>query len=229
LAGGILKREGHTEEFDRFGLSKELFNREVWKTRARYATGDELDRLRAFMGRQAWMPCRLMLETGIRVGDAVKARRCDFYRSPDGSPHFRWIAEKTGKEGDSIISEQMFAFALSGDRPDNAWVFPGRGKAGHITRQAVWARIKTAAKFVSIDAAGVSPHTMRKVAAVQLRRSCGFRAAKAALQHSYDATAALYAYADAMAAPDTPITWGQIEMLAEYVAAKVLDRLDKTG
>ena len=201
----------------------------MWKTRSRYATGDELDRLRAAMGPQAWMPFLLMLDTGVRVGDAVKARRCDFYRAEDGSPHFRWIAEKTGKVGDSKICEQVFAFATSGDRPADAWVFPGRGKAGHITRQAVWARIKTATKCTRIDGAGVSPHTMRKVAAVQLRRACGFQAAKAALQHSYDATAALYAYADAMAAPDTPITWGQLEMLAEYVAAKVLERLDKTG
>lgn len=170
-----------------------------------------------------------MLETGIRVGDAVKARRGDFFRDADGVPHFRWIAEKTDKPGVTIISERLFDMATTGDRPPDAWVFPGRGKLGHITRQALWARIKTAAKVACKDTVGVCPHSMRKVAAVNLRRQKGFRAAKAALQHTWDSTAAIYAYSDAMAAPDTPITWGELDLFAEFVAEKVLDRLDKGG
>ena len=169
-----------------------------------------------------------MLETGIRVGDAVKARYRDFYRSDDGKPHFRWTAEKTGKDGDCEISEHLFGLVTAGKHRPTAYVFPGRGKTGHITRQAIWARVKRAAAFIG-SSDGISPHSMRKIAAVRLRRSQGFRAAKAALQHSHDATAAIYAYADAMRAPDTPITWGEVDLLAEFVAEKVRATLDKVA
>ena len=194
--------------------------------RARYIEGDELDRLAARVGAADWVPCRLMLETGVRVGDAVKARRGDFFRDEAGRPCFRWTAEKTGKAGICKISEHLFGLLADPGRDSGEFVFPGSGKGGHLTRQAVWARVKKAAR-VSGDACGVSPHALRKVAAVRLRRTEGFRSVKAALQHSRDATAAIYAYADAMGAPDTPLTWGDVDLLAEFVAAKVRDMLDK--
>lgn len=214
--------------FDSFGLSRISTGR-CGKLRSRYTTEDELNRLQHLLGEHAWLPFRLMLETGIRVGDAVKAKRGDLYRAEDGTPRFRWTAQKTGKAGDAIISEHLFSVLTSGRSDPETWLFPGRGKAGHITRQALWYRIKTAARFAHLDVVGVCPHSMRKVAAVNVRRQAGFRAAKNALQHTWDATAALYAYSDAMAAPDTPITWGELELFAEFVAEKVLDRLDKGG
>lgn len=169
-----------------------------------------------------------MLETGIRVGDAVKARYRDFTRDADGVPRFRWVAEKTGKPGVCEISEHLFGMVTAGKHRSGAYVFPGQGKTGHITRQAIWARVKRAAAQIGA-ADGISPHSMRKIAAVRVRRSQGFRAAKAALQHSHDATAAIYAYADSMRAPDTPITWGDLDLVAEFVAAKVRILLDKAA
>lgn len=197
--------------------------------RSRYLTEDEIGRLAARVGRDKWLPFLLMLETGVRVGDAAKARRRDFYRDAGGVPRFRWVAEKTGKAGDAEVSERVFAAATAGKGRPTAWVFPGRGKAGHITRQALWARVKHAARAGGVDDLGASPHSLRKVAAVRVRRSEGFRAAKAAMQHSRDATAAIYAFSDAMAAPDEPITWGELEIVAEFVAEKVRRGLDKAG
>lgn len=195
--------------------------------RSRYLTEEEIDRLSAKIEKIDWLPFRLMLETGIRVGDAVKARRRDFFRGDDGKPRFRWVAEKTGKQGECEISEHLFGAVVAQRKKPTAWVFSGRGKAGHITRQALWARMKAAAHRARLDDVGTSPHSFRKVAGVRVRRSAGFTAAKAALQHTHDSTAALYAYADAAACPDAPITWGEVDMIAEFVAAKVMERLDK--
>ena len=77
------------------------------------------------------------------------------------------------------------------------WLFPSPYKAGkHITRQAVWQRLKKAGKSCGVDLEGLSPHSLRKVFAVELYREKGFQAVKEALQHNYSATTEIYTFAD---------------------------------
>ena len=47
-----------------------------------------------------------------------------------------------------------------------------------------------------MDPEGVSPHTLRKVFAVELYREKGFKAVQEALQHTNGATTEIYSFAD---------------------------------
>jgi integrase len=60
----------------------------------------------------------------------------------------------------------------------------------------VWARIKKSAERSGINSEGISPHSMRKVFAVELYREKGFKAVQEALQHSNAATTEIYSFAD---------------------------------
>lgn len=136
----------------------------------------------------AWLPLGVSLETGLRVGDVVRLRRESL--KSDGI-HFR--AQKTRKVGVAKISAELRRQLPTRGK----WLFPSPYRAGeHITRQCVWARIKTAAKRANIDPQGVSPHSLRKVFAVELYREKGFRAVQEALQHSNAATTEVYSFAD---------------------------------
>lgn len=156
--------------------------------RSKYIDEDELDELRGNLDKAAWLPLWVSLETGLRVGDVVKIRRSAL--KEDGI-HFR--AQKTRKAGVAKISAELRR-NLAGR---GTWLFPSPYKSGeHITRQCVWARIKTAAKRAGIDPKGISPHSLRKVFAVEICREKGFKAAKEALQHTNGLTTEIYTYAD---------------------------------
>lgn len=156
--------------------------------KSRYLEEAELEALSAQITEEAWLPLAVALETGLRVGDVVKLRRAAL--KADGI-HYR--AQKTRKCGVAKISAELRAKLPK----RGVWLFPSPQKSGaHITRQAVWARIKKAAKRAGIELAGVSPHSCRKVFAVELFREKGFRAAQEALQHTNSLTTEIYTYAD---------------------------------
>lgn len=160
----------------------------------------------------AWLPFAVSLETGLRVGDVVALPRRAL--KADGI-HYR--AQKTGKKGVAPVSAQLRTRLrlASGD-----WLFPSPQKAGcHITRQAVWYRLKKACEIAGVNPQGISPHTMRKVFAVELYREKGFQAVKDALQHSNSATTEIYAFADwsSGANADKPLTRRDISLVVKMV------------
>ncbi len=130
----------------------------------------------------------MALETGLRVGDVVALKVSSV--QPDGV-HFK--AQKTGKSGVARISERLRrALPKKGK-----WLFPSPTKPGkHLTRQAVWSRVKTAGKRAGLNLDGLSPHSMRKVFAVEVYREKGFKAVQEALQHNNSATTEIYSFAD---------------------------------
>ena len=137
---------------------------------------------------EAFLPLLLSLETGLRVGDVVALRVSAV--KPDG---VHYTAQKTRKRGVAPISAELRKRL----NKKGKWLFPSPYKHGaHITRQAVWYRIKTAGKKAGIDLDGLSPHTMRKVFAVELYREKGFQAVQKALQHSNSATTEIYSFSD---------------------------------
>lgn len=157
--------------------------------KSKYIETTELDKLRSILAAEAWLPLWVSLETGLRIGDVVKLRRQNL--QADGL-HFK--AQKTGKNGVAKVSAELRR-ELS--RRRGKWLFPSPYKAGkHITRQCAWARIKTACKKAGIDPDGVSPHSLRKVFAVELYREKGFKAVQQALQHNSAATTEIYSFAD---------------------------------
>ena len=157
--------------------------------KSKYIDTTELKKLRSILAEEAWLPLWVSLETGIRIGDVVKLRKQNL--QADGL-HYK--AQKTGKNGVAKVSAELRK-ELAGKR--GKWLFPSPYKAGkHITRQCAWARIKAACKRAGIDPDGVSPHSLRKVFAVELYREKGFKAVQQALQHNSAATTEIYSFAD---------------------------------
>ena len=157
--------------------------------KSKYVESDELSELREASSHEAWLPFLVSLETGLRIGDVVKLRKSNL--KSDGL-HYR--AQKTRKNGVARISASL---RNQLEQRRGKWLFPSPYKAGeHITRQCAWARIKSACKRAGIDPQGISPHSLRKVFAVELYREQGFRAVQEALQHRNSATTEIYSFAD---------------------------------
>lgn len=158
--------------------------------RSRYLSADEVKRIRKALAPNEWLPLWVSLETGIRVGDVV-GLKCGALR-PDG---VHYLAQKTGKRGIAPISAELRRALPRGKGGD--WLFPSPYNATrHLTRQAVWQRIKRGAAVAEVDLEGVSPHALRKSFAVELYREKGFAAVQAALQHRNAATTEIYSFAD---------------------------------
>lgn len=156
--------------------------------KSRYVESGELEKLRSVLPAEYWLPFWVSLETGLRVGDVVKIKRKDI--KSDG---IHYVAEKTGKRGIAPISASLRK-ALAGR---GKYIFPSSRNANkHITRQAVWSRIKRGGERAGLNVEGLSPHTLRKVFAVETYREKGFRAVKEALQHSNSATTEIYSFSD---------------------------------
>lgn len=157
--------------------------------KSKYIETTELEKLRGMLTEEAWLPLWVSLETGLRIGDVVKLRKANL--QADGL-HYK--AQKTGKNGVAKVSAELRK-ELAKKR--GKWLFPSPYKAGkHITRQCAWARIKAACKRTGVEPDGVSPHSLRKVFAVELYREKGFRAVQEALQHNSAATTEIYSFAD---------------------------------
>lgn len=157
--------------------------------RSKYIDAGEVKAIRAELSEEAWLPLWVALETGLRVGDVVKLRRVNL--KADGL-HYK--AQKTRKNGVARISGQLRKILAT---RRGKWFFPSPYKAGkHITRQCVWARIKRACERGQLPPEGISPHSLRKVFAVELYREKGFRAVQEALQHANCATTEIYSFAD---------------------------------
>lgn len=156
--------------------------------KSRYIDLGDLEKVEKVMDSEAFLPLRVSLETGLRIGDVVSLTRSNL--KGDGI-HYK--AQKTGKRGIAVISSDLRK-KLKGK---GKWLFPSPYKPDkHLTRQAVWARIKSAGRRAGVNLEGLSPHTMRKVFAVELYRKKGFRAVQEALQHNNSATTEIYSFSD---------------------------------
>ena len=180
--------------------------------KSRYLSPGEVESLRSVLSYEEWLPLWVSLETGLRVGDVVALRKSNI--KPDGI-HYK--AQKTGKNGIAPISDKLYR-ALSSRR--GKWLFPSPKNINqHITRQAVWSRVKKGAKNANIDLDGASPHAMRKSFAVELYRDKGFKAVQSALQHRNGATTEIYSFADWSTGEnaDKPLTRRDMQLLVKMV------------
>ncbi len=141
--------------------------------------------------RGVWL---LMLETGVRISDALEAKNKDF----DSKGFFHYTAQKTGKKGRAKVSKNFIAEYVNRDFPDE-YVFASTnhkrlGKP--ITRQTVFLHIKRACLMCGYDDIGIAPHSARKHFAVDLFRDEGLGVTMNALQHRDASTTFLYAMSD---------------------------------
>ena len=136
---------------------------------------------------------RVSLSTGLRIGDVLSLKRSNI--SQDGV--FHTVCDKTGKPFNGKIS-QTLASELLFRSSGSEWVFPSPSprRAGlPRTRQAVWRDLKKAAKTCATTR-NISPHTARKIFAVEQFRKNGLNATKEALQHDRTETTLIYAFSD---------------------------------
>lgn len=128
------------------------------------------------------------METGMRIGDVLKLKPTDI----DKNRKIRFTASKTGKKGIAQISKELWKELVNLDStPEH--LFVGRDGKKARSRQAVYKDMKKAAKqFKALDEKQVSPHTARKVFAVEVLKEKGISAAKNALQHSSTLTTLIY-------------------------------------
>lgn len=156
-----------------------------------YLLNREVDRVLAALMPSNRLVMRVILHTGLRVGDVLNMK-------PEDLKPRRWITEqKTGKRRMVGLPEPL----LSDLRRECGafWVFPSRkNPKKHRTRQAVWADVKRAAKAFRLPQ-NVGTHSGRKVYAVELMRKYGdIEAVRRTLKHRYESTTLIYAMADAL-------------------------------
>jgi integrase/recombinase XerD len=75
------------------------------------------------------------------------------------------------------------------------WLFPSRGRSGHLTRQRVAQLLKAIAPEAGIDASRISPHVLRHAFASHLvAHGADLRAVQAMLGHADIATTQIYTH-----------------------------------
>lgn len=135
------------------------------------------------------------LNTGLRISDVLSLRTRDLSRE-----RFTIKEQKTGKTRRIRLPKQLREdlTAISG----RFYVFEGRTDAKkHRTRQAVYKDLKRAQGLLRVKNSQISPHTARKIYAVDTFGKYGsLKRVQELLNHSSEAVTAIYAMADVMTA-----------------------------
>ena len=93
------------------------------------------------------------------------------------------------------VRDQAEAGAQVAGRPPSRFLFPSRGRAGHITRHRIYGLIKQAASAAGLDPGGVTPHVMRHALATHLlENGADLRSIQVLLGHSDIATTEIYTH-----------------------------------
>lgn len=187
--------------------------------KADYLKPDNYGKLFVFMQYPNTLALRVSLETGMRIGDVLRL-------TPDAlrGRTVTYTAQKTGKRGKVVVSQDL-ANRLR-DVAGERYIFEGRGREGHRTRQTVWKDVKKA--VAALRAAGVitgeniSPHSARKTFAVEDMERHGILHTQKALQHSNKFTTQIYTDSDkAVAAAD----WFAVNRRLDSIEEKIEELL----
>lgn len=160
------------------------------KVKSEYIEPEQLDFLLDLMKEANANAVRVSLETGLRIGDVLALTVQDLDAE---SGAICTICAKTGKPFEGKISGALSRALLS--RARRGWLFPSPKTKGHRTRQAVWRDLKRAAERCALQI-NVTPHSARKIFAVEQFRARGLSAAQERLGHDRTETTLLYAFSD---------------------------------
>ncbi|SPF80386.1 site-specific tyrosine recombinase XerD [Pseudoprimorskyibacter insulae] len=148
---------------------------------------------------------QLLYATGMRVSELVTLP----LSSAKGDPRMLLILGKGGKERMVPLSppardalavwvahrQEAEDIARIEGRAASAFLFPSRGKAGHLTRHAFYILIKDIALRGGVDPGRVSPHTLRHAFATHLlENGADLRAIQTFLGHADVATTEIYTH-----------------------------------
>ena len=153
-----------------------------------YLYQQEVDRVLSALMPQNQLIVKVMLQTGMRLSDALQMRT-------EGLATSGWYTEgKTGKKRRYGLPRPLLEAILEQAGPE--WAFPGRKAGIHKTRQAVWRDIKRAAVAFRLPQ-NVGAHSMRKVYAVRRMQKYGkLEKVQRNLNHASGSVTAIYAMAD---------------------------------
>lgn len=147
----------------------------------------------------------LLYATGLRVSELISLPRAGLA----GDPRMILVTGKGGRERMVPLSasarEAVAAWCGHRDAAERAevakggrpspWLFPSRGRAGHLTRIAVWQALKALALRSGVDPAGLSPHALRHAFATHLlANGADLRSIQALLGHADISTTEIYTH-----------------------------------
>lgn len=161
--------------------------------RSSYVSRPEMGHILAALMPQNRLVMRLAMETGLRISDCLSIKTAALrYRMTIRE-------QKTGKTRRIVIPRQLLEeLQASAGR---IWVFEHRtDPLKHRTRQAVYKDVKRVARMFqragSVRKGQISPHSARKLRAVEAYKRGGLDCAQKVLNHSDPAVTLLYALAD---------------------------------
>lgn len=161
--------------------------------KSEYINADGFKFMLDLMRRDNANAVRVSLSTGLRIGDVLSLKKENL--SPDGK--ICTVCDKTEKTFCGELP-QSFTAELLQRSGSSDWIFPSPSprRAGlPRTRQAVWRDLKRAAKICA-SPRNISPHSARKIFAVEQFRKNGLTATQEALQHERTETTLIYAFSD---------------------------------
>ena len=148
---------------------------------------------------------QLLYATGMRVSELVGLP----LSAARGDPRMLLIRGKGGKERMVPLSpparEALAGWVSTRDAQEDTarvegyagsgFLFPSRGKAGHLTRHAFYLRIKDLAVRAGVSPDKVTPHTLRHAFATHLlENGADLRAIQTLLGHADVATTEIYTH-----------------------------------
>ncbi len=142
----------------------------------------------------------LLYATGLRVSELVSMPLTAVLRDPE----FLLIKGKGGRERLVPVSDMardaVLAYLKIRDRfippeSESPYLFPSRGKEGHVSRQRMGQILKELALAANIDAKKVSPHVLRHAFASHLlAHGADLRAVQQILGHADISTTQIYTH-----------------------------------
>jgi integrase/recombinase XerD len=193
-----VRQDDPTTDFDTPGLGRPLpkilseIEVEALIAAARSWPGDEGVRLVCLV--------ELLYATGLRISELVSLPLAAAQRDP----RFLTISGKGGRERMVPLSEPsraaLAAYLTCRDRslPDSQpsrWLFPSRGRNGHLTRQRSGQLLKELAVKAGLDPERLSPHVLRHAFASHLLdHGADLRSVQQMLGHADIATTQIYTH-----------------------------------
>lgn len=137
--------------------------------RSDYISPEVLDHILAALTPENELAMRVSLVTGLRIGDVLQIKTEQLRRGR----RITIREEKTQKARRICLPEFLYERLLN--NMGKYYAFPGRlDQRKPRTRQAVWKDLRrAAAAFRCAEAVRISPHTARKVYAVDAFSRCG--------------------------------------------------------
>lgn len=143
----------------------------------------------------------LLYATGLRVSELVGLP----VSAARGDPRMILVRGKGGRERMVPLSpparEALAEWLKARDaeqervRGKSPYLFPSRGKKGHLTREGFFGLVKKMALQAGLDPAGVSPHTLRHAFATHLlANGADLRSIQMLLGHADVATTEIYTH-----------------------------------